>query len=251
MNKLWRKVLIGGLVLLFVAGAGFVLWATNSAQPERQALESLQSVADIRFEQIDSWLVFTPNGSEPTTGLIFYPGGRVDYRAYAPHARDIAAGGFTVVIVPMPLNLAVFGINRAENVITAFPVIDQWVVGGHSLGGAMAAEFTSNNQKKIDGLLLWASYPGSNTDLSALDLPILSVFASNDGLATLEDIDDSRDRLPENTSFVEITGGNHAGFGWYGDQNGDGVASLSQQEQQSQIVQATVAFMQALGEGLE
>lgn len=245
MKKFWRKLLIGILALLFVAGGGFLLWATNPAQPEQQALESLQSGNGIRFEELDGWLVFTPDGSESKTGLILYPGGRVDYRAYAPHARQIAEDGFTVVIVPMPLNLAVFGINRAGDVKDAFPEIERWAIGGHSLGGAMAAEYARNNPTLISGLVLWASYPGGNNDLSASSLPVLSVFASNDGLATLEDIADSRGRLPASTNFVEITGGNHAGFGWYGDQNGDGVASLSQVEQQNQIVQATVAFLQA------
>ncbi len=248
MKKFWRNFLIGIIALLIVAGGGFLLWATNPAQPEEQALASLQSGDGVRFEQVDGWLVFAPEKSDSPTGLILYPGGRVDYRAYAPHAKDIAAGGFTVVIVPMPLNLAVIGINRAGDVIESFPQIDQWVIGGHSLGGAMAAEFASNNPTRVLGLVLWASYPGGSNDLSASSLPVLSVFASYDGLATLEDIADSRESLPASTTLVEITGGNHAGFGWYGDQNGDGVASLSKAEQQDQIVQVTVAFLQTLGE---
>lgn len=245
-KKFWRNFLIGTVILLIAAAGGFLLWATNPAQPDEIALESLQSGQGIRFEQVNGWLVFTPAGSDPATGLILYPGGRVDYRAYAPHARDIAADGFTVIIVPMPLNLAVLGINRASDVINAFSEIERWAIGGHSLGGAMAVEFSSNNPAQVAGLVLWASYPASNTDLSESNLPVLSVFASNDGLATLDDIADSRGRLPASTVFVEITGGNHAGFGWYGDQNGDGVASLSQVEQQNQIVQATVAFLQSI-----
>ena len=248
MKKFWRYFLLGTSVLLLVAAGGFLLWATNPAQPEALALAAMGTHDGVRFEDVDGWLVFEPTGSEPTTGLIFYPGGRVDYRAYAPHARDIAAGGFTVVVVPMPLNLAVFGINRAKGVINAFPEIDNWAIGGHSLGGAMAAEYASSNPTRVSGLVLWASFPGGNNDLSNSNLPVLSVYASNDGLATLEDIADSRERLPASTTFVEITGGNHAGFGWYGDQNGDGVASLSKAEQQDQIVQATVTFLQTLGQ---
>ena len=248
MKKKIRFILIGFVALLLISAGGFLLWAMNPAQPEPLALESLQSDDQIRVEQLNSWLVFTPNGTSPTTGLILYPGGRVDYRAYAPHARDIAAGGFTVVIVPMPLNLAVLGFNRAGAVIEAIPEITYWAIGGHSLGGAMAAEYASNNPTLISGLVLWASYPAGSNDLTDSSLPVLSVFASNDGLATLEDIADSQNRLPASTIFVEITGGNHAGFGWYGDQNGDGVASLSQAEQQNQIVQATVTFLQSIGQ---
>jgi hypothetical protein len=246
MKKFWRYFLLGTSVLLLVVVGGFLLWATNPAQPEAFALAAMGTHDGVRFEDVDGWLVFEPTGFEPATGLIFYPGGRVDYRAYAPHARDIAAGGFSVVIVPMPLNLAVLGINRADQLMAAFPDIETWAVGGHSLGGAMAAEFASSNPTQVSGLVLWASYPGGNNDLSGASLPVLSVYASNDGLATLEDIADSRVRLPASTTFVEIVGGNHAGFGWYGDQNGDGIASLSKAEQQDQIVQATITFLQAL-----
>lgn len=246
MKKTWRYILITLLALLLVGAGGFLLWAFTPAQPEAQALESLQAYDQVRFEQINGWLVFSPIGVEPRVGLILYPGGRVDYRAYAPHARAIATEGFTVVIVPMPLNLAFLGINRADDVINVLPEINRWAIGGHSLGGAMAAEFVRANPRRVDALVLWASYPGENNDLSGSDLPILSVFADQDGLATLEDIANSKDRLPPDTVFVEITGGNHAGFGWYGPQNGDGQALISQNEQQDLIVQATTAFLQSL-----
>lgn len=246
MKKIWRYILIAVLAFMLVSVGGFLLWATNPAQPQAQALDSLQAYDGVRFEQVNQWLVFSPTETEPQVGLILYPGGRVDYRAYAPHARAIANEGFSVVIVPMPLNFAFFGINRADEVVTAFPEIEIWAVGGHSLGGAMAAEFVSANPDRVDALVLWASYPGGNTDLSGSGLPALSVFAENDGLATLDDIADSRDRLPSDTKFVEISGGNHAGFGWYGPQNGDGEAVLSQAEQQDLIVQATVGFLQSI-----
>ena len=248
LKKTLRYLLLGVLILLLAGAGGFFLWATNPAQPEAVALAALQTRDGVSFEDMDGWLVFQPLDSAPGTGLIFYPGGRVDPRAYAPHARDIAGQGFTVVIVPMPLNLAFFGLNRADQVMAAFPDIETWAVGGHSLGGAMAAEYVRAKPEQVSGLVLWAAYPGGNNDLSAADLPILSVYASQDGLATLEDINDSRARLPLNTTFVEISGGNHAGFGWYGPQNGDGQATLSKPEQQELIVQATVDFLAGLGQ---
>lgn len=248
VKKTLRYLLLGVLILLLAGAGGFVIWATNPAQPEAIALAAMQTGDGIQFENVDGWLVFQPLDSEPATGLIFYPGGRVDPRAYAPHARDIAGQGFTVVVVPMPLNLAFFGLNRADQVIAAYPDIETWAVGGHSLGGAMAAEYLRANPDQVSGLVLWASYPGGNNDLSAADLPILSVYASQDGLATLEKIADSRARLPLNTTFVEISGGNHAGFGWYGPQNGDGQATLGKPEQQALIVLATADFLAALGQ---
>jgi dienelactone hydrolase len=246
VKKTLRYLLLGVLILLLAGTGAFILWATNPAQPEAVALAAMQTRDGVRFENVDGWLVFEPLDSQPAIGLIFYPGGRVDPRTYAPHARDIARQGFTMIIVPMPLNLAFFDLNRAGQVIAAFPSIETWAVGGHSLGGAMAAEYVRAIPAQVAGLVLWASYPGGNNDLSAAGLPVLSVYASNDGLATLDDIADSRARLPLNTTFIEISGGNHAGFGWYGQQNGDGQASLGKPEQQDLIVQGTVEFLATL-----
>ena len=246
MKKRWRLigVILIGVILLLTAG--FIVWASSAASPTANALESLNSTENTNFQTVDGWLVFTPRNTHATAGLVFYPGGRVDARAYAPFAQAISDEGYTVVIVPMPLNLAFFGINRAGAVMDAFPDIDHWAVGGHSLGGAMAAEFAANNADSLDGLTLWASYPGQNNDLSNAPLAVLSIYASNDGLATPEVILDSQNRLPPNTAFVEIIGGNHAGFGWYGDQAGDGVLEISQLEQQNQVVQAVNNFLEGL-----
>jgi predicted alpha/beta-hydrolase family hydrolase len=122
----------------------------------------------------------------------------------------------------MPLNFAFFGINRASQAINAFPEINHWAVGGHSLGGAMAAEFAKENAQKVDSLVLWASYPAENTDLSMLVIKAISIYATNDRLAGPEEVRSAQPRLPVRAQFIEITGGNHAGFGSYGNQNGDG-----------------------------
>lgn len=243
MKKILRYS--GFIVLAFVLFglAGFLVWASNPAEPQQEARQSLSDTPDVNFSTIDGWLVFESTGSVPATGLIFYPGGRVDPRSYAPQAQAIAAEGFTVVVVPMPLNFAFLGINRAADVIAAFPEITQWAVGGHSLGGAMAAEFAKENPQDIDGLALWASYPAENTDLSAFEIHAISIYASNDGLATPEKVLSSRPRLPAGTRFVEIPGGNHAGFGWYGQQDGDGELEITKQTQQSQIVESMVSFL--------
>ena len=151
-----------------------------------------------------------------------------------------------MVIVPMPLNMAIFGIDRAEEVIQTFSEIDKWAIGGHSLGGAMAAEFAGQHLNEISGLVLWAAYPAGSNDLSQSDLSVLSISASLDGLATPEKIDASRPLLPGSTLYVEILGGNHAGFGFYGAQSGDEDAIISQMDQQTQIVNATTEFLRSL-----
>jgi pimeloyl-ACP methyl ester carboxylesterase len=194
----------------------------------------------------EPWLVFHPDDTEPATGLIFYPGGRVDARAYAPAARAIAAEGYLVVSVPMPLNLAFFNANAAADVIAAYPDIKRWAVGGHSLGGAMAAGFSHDHPEAIRGLVLWASYPAEGSDLSERDLAVVSIYGTLDGLATVDKIEASRSLLPSATRLVAIEGGNHAQFGWYGAQSGDNLATISREKQMQDTVAATVTLLATL-----
>ena len=244
MRKGWRiALLIASLII--VMAAGFVLWGETPAQPMPEALAALQSDAQVTVT-LGQWLVFTPATSQPTTGFIIYPGGRVDYRAYAPAAHQIAAQGYLVVIARMPLNLAVLGVNTAQEVQSAYPQIQHWAIGGHSLGGAMAATYAKTHPGAVQGLALWAAYPASSADLSQTTLRVVSIFGSLDGLATSEKIDASRPLLPADTTWVNISGGNHAQFGWYGKQAGDNPASISRSEQQAQVVAATLEMLKSL-----
>ena len=243
------KVLIAVVAVFAIAVVAFVIWGSTPLGPMPEALAALESDANVAVAT-DPWLSFTPTQGAQNTGLIFYPGGRVDPRSYAPMARAIAEAGYPVVIVPMPLNLAVFGVNRAADVIAAHPEVEHWVIGGHSLGGSMAASFTRNNPDLIDGLFLVASYPASSDDLSGFDdLTTYSVSATNDGLATPDKIDASRPLLPADTIWVPIEGGNHAQFGYYGDQPGDGLATISREEQQRQTVEAALQMLSTVSAG--
>lgn len=247
--KTWMKVLIAVVAVFAIAVVAFVIWGSTPLGPMPEALAALESDANVAVAT-DPWLSFTPTQGAQNTGLIFYPGGRVDPRSYAPMARAIAEAGYPVVIVPMPLNLAVFGVNRAADVIAAHPEVEHWVIGGHSLGGSMAASFTRNNPDLIDGLFLVASYPASSDDLSGFDdLTTYSVSATNDGLATPDKIDASRPLLPADTIWVPIEGGNHAQFGYYGDQPGDGQATISREEQQRQTVEAALQMLSTVSAG--
>jgi pimeloyl-ACP methyl ester carboxylesterase len=143
----------------------------------------------------------------------------------------------------MPLSLAVFDPGAAGLVMAANPDVLHWAVGGHSLGGAMAANFVFSNPGAADGLILWASYPAASNDLSASGVKVASISGTLDGLSTPAKIAASIPLLPPDTVWTPIEGGNHAGFGWYGVQAGDNPATISREEQQAQVVQATVDFL--------
>ena len=245
MLKRRRWLLVGLLAVIVLAVAGFVAWGSIVPPPMPQAMAELESDDQIQVE-IEPWLVFRPAGSEPQAGLILYPGRRVDPRAYAPIAREIASQGYLVAIVPMPLNLAVFGAERAREVMAAYPEVKSWAMGGHSLGGAMAARFAYEHVDRVDGLVLWAAYPAESNDLVDRELPVVSIYGSLDGLATPDKIESSRALLPAETRCVWIEGGNHAQFGWYRPQAGDKPATISREEQQAQVVDATVKLLDSI-----
>jgi dienelactone hydrolase len=148
----------------------------------------------------------------------------------------------------MPLNLAVLAPGRAAEVMAAFPGVESWAVGGHSLGGAMAANYAHGNPEAVGGLVLWAAYPAAGDDLSGFQLAASSIYGTRDGLATPEEIDASRPLLPPDTVWTAVEGGNHAQFGWYGPQPGDGQATISREQQQAQIVTATLGLLMQLDE---
>jgi len=239
------KLILGVFGLIAVLGIGFAVWGLTPSQPMPEALDAVRSDDQVSV-QSGELLVFTPTDEQTETGFIIYPGGHVDYRAYAPIAKEIAAKGYLVVIVPMPLNLAVLNSEAALKVIASYPEIKHWAIGGHSLGGAMAAHFIIQHPGEVDGLILWASYSASNEDLSDSDIKVLSISATLDGLSTPEKIENSRLRLPVDTTWVMVTGGNHAQFGWYGKQSGDNNPEISRLEQQDQILSATLDFLATL-----
>jgi len=241
-KKFWWILL---LAVPLLALAGFVIWASGASAPMPEALAALQSDGQVTVQN-SQWLIFRPVATPSTAGLIFYPGGKVDYRAYAPALRAIAAQGYTTVIAPMPLNLAVFAPDRAANIIAALPEVKQWAVGGHSLGGSMAAHFAYAHPNAVQGLVLWASYPASSDNLSSHNLAVVSISGTLDGLATPAKVEASRPLLPAATRWVPIAGGDHAQFGWYGPQAGDNPAAISREEQQKQVVAATLDLLQSL-----
>jgi len=240
MNKRLKLIGVCLAALLVLVSVGFHTWtrvATYPAFPEAAARADEARTSD-------GWYVFEPEG-EPRAGFIFYPGGLVDPAAYAPLMQELSKGGVRAIIVAMPLDLAVLGVDRASDVMAAFPDIDTWIIGGHSLGGAMAAEYLKDGPGEIDGFAILASYPADSTDLSALPVEVVSIYGSEDGVSG-DVFEESLNRLPEGASLVLIEGGNHAQFGDYGPQKGDGIAEVSRDLQQDLTVREILKLVNAL-----
>jgi len=246
MKKVIKILLIvlGGLLLLGIIG--FVAWGLTPLGPTDEALDAMESDGVVTVQDNGDFVVFIPTAVTPMSGFIFYPGGHVDYRSYAPIAREIASRGYMVSIVEMPLSLAVLGVNKADNVIAAYPDIRYWVIGGHSLGGSMAANYAVGNPENAQGLAFWASYPASSDDLSSTDLKGLTTYGSNDLVLGMDNFNATLPQLPPGTILQVIEGGNHAQFGNYGPQPGDGTATISTAEQQSQTVELMVRLFRAV-----
>ena len=234
-----------GVVLLVLVAVlvGGIAWYVQPQPLLPEATGSLASTADVVFEEADGRLEWSPPGGYDT-GLIVYPGGKVPPEAYGPLAQDIAGDGYLVVITPMPFNLAVFGIGAADGVIAAHPEVTTWAMAGHSLGGSMAAQYVSGNPDAIRGLAFWAAYAA--TDLSALDLSVVSIYGSLDAGAARMSGPEARASLPADAVFVEIPGGNHEQMGYYTGQPNDPPATISREDQQAQVAAATVTMLDGL-----
>jgi dienelactone hydrolase len=240
-KKILKYSLVGLAAVLVVAVVGFLAWTRLARYPAFPEAAALAQTA----QTPQGWYAFQP--AQPAdTGFIFYPGGLVDPAAYAPFMKSLSDQGILTVVVPMPLDLAIFGVNKANDVIAAYPEIEQWIIGGHSLGGSMAAEFVKGHPSAVAGIAFMASYPADVTDLSGLPLRVVSIRGANDGLATEFKIQNSLKNLPADTKMITITGGNHAQYGDYGPQAGDGVATISREEQQQQTVTAVTELVNEL-----
>jgi hypothetical protein len=215
------------IVFLVVA---FFAYVNDYRRADQAATAFLNSNASIRQE--GSLTILSPDaGNDTGAGLIFYPGGKVEEAAYLPLLDLLREQGITIALVKMPFRLAVFQINAADRVYDAVPTVSRWFIGGHSLGGAMASSYAAGNESRLSGLILLGAYPVNDSPI-----PTLCLYGSEDILLDLS-------KLADVANVLRIEGGNHAQFGNYGVQQGDGVAMISREVQQEQAAEAMLAFL--------
>jgi len=239
-----RLILIPVLAILLIAIAAFTYYVSDYYHADNTALAALNSTESYNVVNNDNFITFTPTGNRSTTGIIIYPGAKVQAEAYSVIASKLATNSYTTIIVKMPFNLAFFGVNKADEVIANHSEINNWVIAGHSLGGVFASEYAVNHQDKIKGVIYIAAYPSSNA--SNASFKALSIRGSLDGLTTNKDISENLNKFPVNTIFVTIAGGNHYNFGDYGVQQGDNNSSITRKEQQNQTINYMIEFLKKL-----
>lgn len=203
------------------------------------AISSLSSSDNIEIIEKDRVIYFVPKN--PTKGLIFYPGAKVEAIAYAPLLKKCSEEGILCALVKMPFHLAVLKINGADGIQNQFPNISSWYIGGHSLGGAMAAFYLSKHLEEYDGFILLASY--STKDLSKSNKKVLSILVSNDNILEKKAYERNKKNLPLDYQEYMIDGGCHSYFGSYGNQDGDGNPTISNSDQIIQTASIICKFI--------
>lgn len=239
-KKKGRIITLILVLALLAAGIGSYLYISDCYSASAEAFALLESEQQtVQVSQVENRIVFQPEA--PQAGLIFYPGGKVEAEAYAPLLEACAERGILCVLLRMPGNLAVLDRNAADGVAADYPEVTDWYIGGHSLGGAMAAGYAAKHTEALAGLVLLGAY--STADLTDSGLRVLSIYGSEDGVLNREKYDSNHANLPADAAELVIQGGCHAGFGSYGPQDGDGTPTISGEEQIARTADAIAAML--------
>jgi len=228
LKKRIKTIIISILSVIVLLAGAFFIYVSDYYKADDFVLQTMKS-AEIKTE--GNLTILSPTVPSEK-GIIFYPGAKVEETAYLPLLEKLRQNGITCVLVKMPFRLAFFNSDAADDIFQKLPEIKQWYIAGHSLGGAMASNYASKHQDKLNGLILLSAYIYG-------DIPIektVTIYGSEDTVLNKSKID-----YTENVFVIE--GGNHAQFGNYGKQKGDGNAAITTDEQQEKAAETILSFI--------
>lgn len=241
----WTEEILNTLAQFFIfvyviyAFYGFSVFTSYSRETVCDEIlsreESVSGLDAVIISVTSDYIFFDGEGTD--TLLVFYPGGLVDHKAYVPFMNKFAEAGIDAVLLKVPCDLAIYKTSAAKLVLKKFSAdYEKVFLGGHSLGGAVASMYAPKTLKKysnISGLILFGAYTTNQFDSN---FKVISVKGENDKVLNKKKYDDYMLKL---ISYDELTvpGGNHANFGHYGPQKGDGSASISADMQQYAAVE--------------
>ena len=242
LTKTEKRVVIIMSLVVVLAAAGFawVTYANDYYRATDVAKKAMLGNASVEVMETEDYVLFSKNpaisyvGQGYGKGIVFYPGGKVDEKAYAPLLVELAEEGYEVYLIKMPAKLAILDMNAADRIFKEADYIEEWTMMGHSLGGAMAASFSASHDEEVEALVLLAAY--STEDLNGLDIDVYSFYGSEDKVLNMEKYEEYRSNFPEDVIEEVIEGGNHANYAHYGAQEGDGEASITRDEQQECVL---------------
>lgn len=232
-----EKNVIKIMVIVVVVAMGIFAWtlyANDYYKAEATARKAMLGSGSIEVAEKDGYYIFSQKEGETDKGIVFYPGGKVEETAYAPMLFELAENGYEVYLVKMPAKLAIFGMNAAEDIFNEAAHIKEWTMMGHSLGGAMAASFSASHDEEVDQLVLLAAY--STEDLKDKEIEVFSFYGTEDKVLNMEKYEEYYSNFPEDVVEEIIDGGNHAYYAHYGEQEGDGTATITRDEQQECVL---------------
>ena len=214
---------------------------TRYADASTLSIAAATSDDDVKVDN-DRYLIFRPLHTKERLGVIFYPGAYTDVRGYAPTLKMIAAAGYRVIVVPMPFDLAILGINRASDVLAANADLQHWAIVGHSVGGTAAAAFANRHRNSLDGVVIWDSYPPPFASLRDFEKPVWHIHRAKLDGAPPETFVKQRNLFPRESRWVPIPGGIHMNFGSFsgGGYQEDWTPEISQTAQHTIVIQSTL-----------
>jgi hypothetical protein len=222
----------------------FFIWNWTTYQSRNLPETTFTEDDKVTVVKSDEKITFAPNNSIYQHEIIFFQGGLTDPKAYAPLCRKIAENGFTCHLIKMNWRMPLWDYKKIEFIFDLKN--GNYIIGGHSQGAKMAAQFVFENPNLMKGLFLLGTSHPRDFDLSNRILPTIKLYGEFDGLASVSEVMENKDKLPKNVSLIAIKGGNHSQFGYLGKLLTDDKAEIDVEEQQRLTLEALVDFFKKI-----